>query len=59
MKLYSTILISTCCVCKKHYDVKPAHGGEGGESHGYCRECYEKLSKKFATSHHHKSYQHR
>lgn len=38
---HSTILIRTCCVCKRHFGVKPAHGGEGGESHGYCPECFK------------------
>lgn len=46
MKLYSTILISTCCSCGKHYGVKPAHGGEGGESHGYCPVCFQGMIEK-------------
>ncbi len=37
----STILISTCCECKRHYGVKPAHGGDGGLSHGICPECFQ------------------
>lgn len=36
----STILISTCCECKRHYGVKDAHGAEGAESHGICPVCF-------------------
>jgi hypothetical protein len=35
----SGILISTCCVCRRHYGVKSAMGGNGGESHGFCEPC--------------------
>jgi hypothetical protein len=38
---HSTILISTCCECKRHYGVKDAHGAEGAESHGICPDCLQ------------------
>ena len=41
MKLYSTILISTCCECKRHYGVKDAQGADGDESHGICPDCFQ------------------
>ena len=46
MKLYSTILISTCCECKRHYGVKDAQGADGGISHGLCKKCLEKALRK-------------
>lgn len=46
MRNYSTILISTCCECKRHYGVKPAHGGDGGESHGLCPDCFRAAMDK-------------
>lgn len=50
----STILISTCCECKRHFGVKPGGKGEGGETHGYCEECFrvaiEKLHAKRAAA---------
>ena len=43
---HSTILISTCCECGKHYGVKPAHGGDGGLSHGLCQDCFQVAIEK-------------
>lgn len=46
----STILISTCCKCGKHYGVKDARGAAGGESHGFCDKCFPEAKRSSKTA---------